>query len=140
MNESMDFVFSRDELFPIADAHREKFQTADPFPHIVIDNFLPPEVLEPVLREFPEPGDAEWQQYDNGREVKLALADSERMGPITRHLLAEFNSSPFVDFIERLTGIQGIVRLTLISSVGDCIKSAREASLRCTPTSITTHD
>lgn len=109
MNESMDFVFSREQLFPIADAHREKFQNADPFPHIVIDNFLPPEVLEPVLREFPEPGDAEWQQYDNGREVKLALADSERMGPITRHLLAEFNSSPFVDFIERLTGIQGIV-------------------------------
>ncbi|BBX85797.1 hypothetical protein [Mycolicibacterium aubagnense] len=106
MNETMSFAFSREELLQVADAHREEFQTADPFPHVVIDNFLPPEALEPVLSEFPEPSDTEWQQYDNGREVKLALADSERMGPATRHLLAQFNSGPFVDFIERLTGIE----------------------------------
>ncbi|MUL47838.1 2OG-Fe(II) oxygenase [Mycobacterium sp. CBMA293] len=109
MIDVTNFAFTREELFPIADAHREEFRNADPFPHVVIDNFLPPAVLEPVLSEFPEPGAAEWQQYDSGREVKLALADSERMGPATRLLLAQFNSGPFVDFIERLTGIDGIV-------------------------------
>lgn len=109
MNEVKNFAFSRDWLFPMADAHREAFRDAQPFPHVVIDDFLPPEVLQPILEEFPEPGEADWQRYDTGREVKLALADSERMGPATQHLLAQFNSAPFVDFIERLTGIEGII-------------------------------
>src|SRR3712207_1690584 len=31
------------------------------------------------------------------------------MGPATRHLLAELNSATFIDFLERLTGIDGLI-------------------------------
>ena len=104
-----EFTFRREELFPLADAHREQFLAAEPFPHVVIDDFLPPSVLEAVLEEFPRPGRPGWEQYDNAREVKLALADAEQMGPATRHLLAEFNSGVFVDFLERLTDIPALI-------------------------------
>ncbi|MEO5853276.1 MAG: 2OG-Fe(II) oxygenase [Nocardioides sp.] len=104
-----DFTFRRDELLPLADEYRDLFLSGSPFPHVVIDDFLPPDVLERVLAEYPEPEQSEWQQFDNAREVKLALSDAERMGPTTRHLLAEFNSSVFVDFLERLTGIGSLV-------------------------------
>lgn len=109
MLEVQHFTFSRKELFPLADSLRERFLTATPFRHVVIDDFLPPEVLEPVLAEFPEPRDTEWQEFDSEREVKLALADTERMGPATRHLLAEFNGQVFIDFLERLSGIEHLV-------------------------------
>ncbi|NUW33797.1 2OG-Fe(II) oxygenase [Nonomuraea sp. SMC257] len=109
MQQALSFTFHRDELLPLADSHRESFLKATPFRHVVIDDFLPAEVLEPVLAEFPEPRDIEWQRFDNAREVKLALADTERMGPATRHLLAEFNGQVFIDFLERLTGIEHLV-------------------------------
>lgn len=102
-------TFRREELFPLADAHREDFGSAEPFPHVVIDDFLPPSVLDAVLEEFPTPEEPDWEQYDTSREIKLALADTEQMGPATRHLLAEFNSGVFVDFVERLTGIQHLI-------------------------------
>jgi Rps23 Pro-64 3,4-dihydroxylase Tpa1-like proline 4-hydroxylase len=103
------FTFRREQLLPLADAHREEFLTAEPFPHVVFDDFLPPDVLEDVLSEFPAPEKPDWDAYDNSREVKLALADTEQMGPATRHLLAEFNSGVFVDFMERLTGIDALI-------------------------------
>ena len=109
MQQALQFMFKRDELFKLADELSEKYATAAPFSHVVIDDFLPPDVLEPILAEFPEPGNTEWQSFDTSREIKLALADTERMGPATRHLLAEFNSGVFVDFLERLTGIEGLI-------------------------------
>ncbi len=102
-------AFRRQELLPIADRLRAEFRSATPFPHVVIDDFLPEAVLDEVLDEFPEPEQIDWQQFDNSREVKLALADAERMGPTTRHLLAEFNSAVFVDFLTSLTGIERLI-------------------------------
>lgn len=103
------FHFSRADLLPLADRLRDEFQRNSPFPHVVIDDFLPPAVVDEVLREFPAPEQIDWQQFDNARENKLALADVEQMGPATRHLLAEFNSAVFVDFLERLTGIEALI-------------------------------
>ncbi|GAA0361301.1 hypothetical protein GCM10009530_08480 [Microbispora corallina] len=109
MQETETFTFRREELFPLADRWRVSFLEAKPFRHVVIDDFLPPGALEPVLDEFPEPRDASWQQFDSSREIKLALSDTERMGPATRNLLAEFNGQVFVEFLERLTGIEQLV-------------------------------
>lgn len=103
------FTFRREELFPLADKHQDQFRAATPFPHVVIDDFLPPSVLEGVLEEFPAPEQPDWEQFDTSREIKLALADPEQMGPVTRHVLAEFNSGAFVDFMERLTGIEALI-------------------------------
>lgn len=109
MTIAQSFMFRRSELMPLADKLREDFLTATPFPHVVIDDFLPPDVLDDVLGEFPAPEQDDWQQFDNAREVKLALADAEQMGPATRHLLAEFNTAVFTDFLERLTGIESLI-------------------------------
>ncbi|MEU6715902.1 2OG-Fe(II) oxygenase [Nonomuraea sp. NPDC046802] len=109
MQEVQQFTFRRDELFPLADSLRPTFLTASPFRHVVIDDFLPENVLDPVLDEFPEPKDATWQRFDSSKEVKLALQDTEQMGPATRRLLAEFNGQVFIEFLERLTGIERLV-------------------------------
>lgn len=109
MQDVEQFLFRREAMFELADRVRDEYAAADPFPHVVIDDFLPPGVLEPLLAEFPEPGRPAWQQFDSAQEVKLALADTERLGPATRGLLAEFNGQVFTEFLERLTGITGLV-------------------------------
>jgi len=109
LTDQTTFMFRRTELLPIADKLKAEFSSAMPFPHVVIDDFLPPTVLDAVLDEFPEPEQNDWQKFDNAREVKLALADAEQMGPATRNLLAQFNTAVFTDFLERLTGIEALI-------------------------------
>jgi hypothetical protein len=73
-----------------------------------MDDFLPEEVLDQVLAEFPRP-DQDWFAFDSPLERKLATKDDSTMGPATRRLLWELNSPAFVDFLERLTAIEALV-------------------------------
>jgi hypothetical protein len=104
-----DFVFESGALSALANRYKDQFATASPFPHVVIDDFLPPEVLDRVLEDFPEMDTVDWQRYDTGRELKLQLSDPEQMGQATRHLLNEFNGHVFVEFLEQLSAIKGLL-------------------------------
>jgi Rps23 Pro-64 3,4-dihydroxylase Tpa1-like proline 4-hydroxylase len=103
------FQFDREQLVALAERHRDAYAAGSPYPHIVMDDFLPEAVLDEILTEFPDPRGADWFAFDSPNERKLATKDDSTMGPATRHLLAELNSSAFVDFLERLTGIEGLV-------------------------------
>jgi Rps23 Pro-64 3,4-dihydroxylase Tpa1-like proline 4-hydroxylase len=103
------FQFDHEPLTTLADSKRREYAAGRPYPHIVIDDFLPEEVLDSVLAEFPRPEDADWIKFDSATERKLATKEESAMGPNTRALLAELNSSAFVDFLERLTGIEGLI-------------------------------
>ncbi len=108
-DENGDAFFRREHWTPLGRSLRDQFIAAAPFPHIVIDDALPTNVLDAVIAEFPAPEEADWQTFDKQTEVKLALADTERMGPSTRHLLAEFNGQVFTEFLQQLTAIDHLV-------------------------------
>jgi Rps23 Pro-64 3,4-dihydroxylase Tpa1-like proline 4-hydroxylase len=103
------FRFEPERLRGLADNNRQAYASADPFPHVVIDDFLPSEVLDELLAEFPAPQQADWQAFDSPTERKLAAEDDSVMGDATKHLLGELNSAAAIDFLERLTGIEGLV-------------------------------
>ena len=50
------FQFDHEPLTTLADSKRREYAAARPYPHIVIDDFLPEEVLDSVLAEFPGRG------------------------------------------------------------------------------------
>jgi hypothetical protein len=106
---SSTFQLDRTTMLSLGDQLAARFQNASPFPYVIADDILPATLLDDVLSEYPEPEDVEWQSFDLPTEMKLALADTDRMGPVTRHLLAELNGQVFVDFLERLTGIPGLI-------------------------------
>ncbi len=103
------FSFDRDQLADLAAQRRAQYVAARPFPHTVIDEFLPGEVLDRVLAEFPSGREESWIRFESDNERKLASTAETPMGDATRQLLAEFNSSAFIDFLEKLTGIEGLV-------------------------------
>ncbi len=82
---------------------------ARPFPHIVLDNFFDPGLLERVLAEFPQPGAIRWQKFDNEKEIKLASAAEFSFGPLTRLFLYHLNSITFLDFLSAVTGISNLI-------------------------------
>lgn len=110
MNSTLSmFRLDVDYLKALALEHREAYATASPFPHVVIDNFLPEALLEEVLKEFPNPKQIDWQTFQTPAEKKLASRHEQQMGDATRLLLYNLNSSTFITFLEILTGIDGIL-------------------------------
>lgn len=103
-------LFSEGYLAGLADDGAIKYQTAKPFSHIRFDNFLPEEILAQVLEEFPSVDDPQWQQYKSETENgKLASKSYEKIPPYTRYLLDQLNTPPFLQFLEKLTGIQKLI-------------------------------
>lgn len=106
---SIPFVFDRMNLRALALKHRRAYARARPFSHVVMDDFLPEELLQEVIEEFPQPAQIDWTRFDNPAENKLSTDLETRMGENTRLLLYQFNSILFIDFLEILTGIEGLI-------------------------------
>lgn len=103
-------LFAEKYLEDLAENNADKYQTSKPFSHISFDNFLPAEILEKVLSEFPNVEDDQWQQYKSETENgKLASSKYEMIPPHTRYVLDHLNTPPFLQFLERLTGIEGLI-------------------------------
>ncbi len=100
----------RGALLQQAGQHAPAYRSADPFPHVVLDDFLPAAVAEAAAAEFAELPTDGWDRYeDAGNTLKLATSDEARMGPLLRHLIGQFNGGAFISFLESLTGIEGLL-------------------------------
>jgi Rps23 Pro-64 3,4-dihydroxylase Tpa1-like proline 4-hydroxylase len=102
-------VLDASRLAELAEAYRARYHTAQPFPHVVFDDFLSPELLDRVLAEFPGPGEQSWFRRETDWEKKLSLQDEQRMPELIRYVLYSLNSATFVSFLESLTGIDGLI-------------------------------
>lgn len=114
----MAYLHEMDEKtgFMASDIGRDKgselhgtFQSADPFPHIVIEDFLPPEILETCLREFPTGSDLAEQKFDRHQERLKESFNPDTLHPSLRQIFYSFNSRPFIRVIENITGIKGLI-------------------------------
>ena len=90
-------------------ALHERYVSARPFPHIVIDNLFPDELLKTILAAFPKPDEIEWRKFDNPTEKKLGYWHESTLSPGLQLFLYEMNSAPVLRFLEALTGIEGLI-------------------------------
>jgi Rps23 Pro-64 3,4-dihydroxylase Tpa1-like proline 4-hydroxylase len=111
------FYFDPSELARRAEALAGSFETATPFRHIVLEDFVPKEVMELLIREYPGPEAPGWKMHGPGRttwqrdaeSAKLGCDDETRFPPFTRHFMAQLNSGVFLAFLERVTGIAHLI-------------------------------
>lgn len=92
-------------LEEVLEKYSSQYQNAHPFPSIYIDDFINPELLDKVLSEFPDLSKKE-VFYDNPNEKKHATKGDKDFGPNTKILVNYLNSEPFLDFLQKLTGIK----------------------------------
>ena len=107
------FVFSNEELEKMADLYRNDYDNGKPFPSLIIDDFLPFKVARQVLKVFPSENDKfwlDWTKRDTLHQPKKQGVGHalrlEGVDPYLHHILAAFNSFPFLNFLEKLTGIK----------------------------------
>ena len=106
------FIFSSSQLVQKARSLSEGYANALPWPHAVIDDFLPTEVADQILSEFPAPDHPAWLDWRKRDTVhqpkKLGIGNASRMelvSPILQHLMFNFQSHAYIRFLETLTGI-----------------------------------
>ena len=83
---------------------------AEPYPHIVLDNFLPLAMAEGLLKNFPSSACEEDTNFVGGyfehnkRQILPGDLSSEGL-----NYFYFFNSAPFLQFLEGITSIQGLI-------------------------------
>ena len=111
------WLIDLDYLSTLTTQLREPYQLASPFPHIVLQNIVKPSCINKVLKEFPSHDrPAKWHERDAlmepGNYASLKKKDSAdflSMGPVTRQLIWEMNSRPFLQFLQSLTGVPRLI-------------------------------
>jgi 2OG-Fe(II) oxygenase superfamily len=88
---------------------RERYLSAKPFPHVVLDDFLDSDVAHRATEEFPSVDPERWINWVHVNERKYGNRDPDTWGPTLQSVAAELNSPRFVEFLSGLTGIDDLL-------------------------------
>lgn len=88
---------------------RETFKTNTPFPHLVFEGLVSPKLLELMHSDFDNLKWNDWTHYDNTNERKLVSNPNTRFGHATQLYFNTIHSGLFVDFLEQITGVEGLI-------------------------------
>lgn len=88
--------------------YAETYQSGEPYHHICIDNFLPEAVINKVVEDLKQLPDAE-SSFSRAQENLKSSYNPERLPEFSKNLFYAFNSRPFIQFLEEMTGIKGLI-------------------------------
>lgn len=100
--------FSEEQCIAQGQRLAAEYQSAQPFPHIAIDDFLSVDMLREVARNFPPRELAVSFQRDQ-ENLKYQFMPEDVPCDLTRNLLFALNSEPFLKFLSAMTGIEGLI-------------------------------
>lgn len=106
---SVDELLDLEPLEADLAALRARYRSADPFPHIVLDDVVRPEPLAAAYAEFAAVSDNTWRKYLHVNERKYANTDLTTWGPVLRSLAEAFASDRFVRFLSELSGHDDLI-------------------------------
>jgi 2OG-Fe(II) oxygenase superfamily len=85
---------------------RAHYQAARPFPHLVLDNLFPADVLDAVISESPALNRKNWLFMEaDGLQQVLRMHSAVDLGPVSYQLAAFVHSPAFLYLLSELTGI-----------------------------------
>lgn len=105
----MKYIFEKSKLMEIAEIYNNEYKSNSPFPHIAIDNFLDEQIANKIHDDFPKPKEIKFYEYDNPLEKKSAMDKIDLLPDSISNVLLNFNSPIFLEFLEKLSGIEGLI-------------------------------
>lgn len=102
-------VFDAADYAKTAVTRATDYQNAKPFPHIVLDDFLPVPLARELSAAFPDPADISWVERNNENNRRRYQHDETKVPMLLREMLRELNSRQFILFLETLTGIPSLL-------------------------------
>lgn len=103
------FFFSETQPSEFNSILQQKYRSAQPFPHVVIDNFLSLDFIDSILAAFPDRSQAS-VSHKTAHQFHKKGYRPDRLGHNPcRHYLYLFNTPPVLQFLEAVTGIKGLI-------------------------------
>lgn len=102
-------VFDDPKYAALAVSSAEQYQSAEPFPHGVYDDFLSSDMARHLSAAFPTFDSIDWVVRDNEQNRRVYQHDETKVPALLRRMLREFNSRQFTLFLETLTGIDNLI-------------------------------
>jgi hypothetical protein len=87
----------------------ERYQQAQPYPHIHLSDFLDTDAARSAAGEFPDSSSDAWIQYKHFNENKAGLVKRELFPEALGRIVDELNGPEFLDWLSKLTGIPDLV-------------------------------
>lgn len=101
-------VFQPEQWLTFCSEQAEAYASARPFPHIMIDGFLPDDLIDQVVSEFPQLSSMQVKtNVKTGN--KGSSADELQWGQTIRQIMGWLNSAAFLKGLATLTGIEGLL-------------------------------
>lgn len=98
-----------DRLEALAPRLSATYRSAQPFPHVVFDEFFDADVIDRIIDEFPGKEKQGWVEYDTGTEYKATSRGAQGLTPFVRQVLTELNSANTMVWLEAVTGTPGLI-------------------------------
>ena len=106
------FSLDRTRLLAQARALAPRYASANPHPYAVLDGLFGEDVARRLAQDFPGPHDARWRYRDHPQMRRYGHLQAHGFSDVAaslRHALAELNGIAFLDFLEALTGVTGLI-------------------------------
>ncbi len=84
------------------------WRESKPFRHLFYDNFFYPEKAEQILAQYPDVTRGTWDGTTYIHQKNKFTLRRFQEGDLLHDVFNELNSPPFIRFLERLTGIEGL--------------------------------
>jgi 2OG-Fe(II) oxygenase superfamily len=101
---STEYGYFDPSISALGARYHDQYNSATPFPYIVLPDFLDEDILELCLREFPTVPKCSTGYKRSQENLKFEFKPEVLSAPL-RSLFYSFNSIPFIGFIENLTGL-----------------------------------
>ncbi len=117
-NADDPFLFDHESMKELGKDLHEQYAAGEPFPHVVIDDFLPEEAVRYCVENFPKKAGPDSFSFDRDQERYKTSFHPDFLQPRLRHLFYSFNSRPFITMVENITGIKGLIPDPYFSGAG----------------------
>jgi 2OG-Fe(II) oxygenase superfamily len=97
---------------------RKTFETNTPFPHVVLEGLFAPTLLELMYSEFDDLKWNDWRRHNTKNELKRGTWPNTRFGRAAELYFNTIHSAAFVNSLEQITGIEGLIADAALFSAG----------------------
>jgi len=96
----------------------KRFREAAPYPHLVFERLLLPDVAAKLEAEFPSTAGDAWTHYRHYNNDTLGLTDAAAFPPLVRQVIDELNSPRFTALLSRITGFPHLLADDMLEGGG----------------------
>jgi len=100
------------------DALRDDYRSAAPYPHLVLDNLFPNEILDNVLSESSELANSKWVHEHHDQMIKSNLRSAVDLEGESYRFASFLHSAGFLYFLSEITGVEALLPDPYLTGAG----------------------